>query len=455
MNKFLYGLFAAAAFSLSGCDYNEEHFPGFDDNPLEEVVQYEADFSGAYPKHGYFIVEKNGSDYLLASSDAAAFQASVNGQMAKDYPYADKGSTAKLSNMMVGEIIKGFFKPTEEYTLQKADYDAMGEEKDQPGERDNFSEKMDVDSYLIPFCSQKYPDAGVGTTVAIIYKYYSKGLSTRSTVYEKTADSWKATDYQVYLFARNWNLTEEEYKSMGTDKDQPGSHNNFSEKIDPAFYLPIFLKLNYPYAKEGDVYKIGYKFYNSDKETEERSAIYRYCKGTWAEYDPYVDEAVIFTMKAELTFDGTNWVLDRLIGNSVQLIFGQTDYEALYNWSKENKREYLGTKYPDQEEYWFGVSTYYPNVNNNYSTWKKYYDKEGIYASMSDEELQALMDERLAWGISNLILPAHVSEPDEEMAYVVTYAVFGGRGKGDYSMSFKYDSAKKEYVWIAGPVAVQ
>lgn len=43
MNKnFIFSLFATMLL-LAGCDYNEDNFPGFDDNPVEDVVMYEGE----------------------------------------------------------------------------------------------------------------------------------------------------------------------------------------------------------------------------------------------------------------------------------------------------------------------------------------------------------------------------------------------------------------------------
>ena len=82
----LYGLFAATILMFAACNYNEDNFPGFDDNPLEEIAQYEGDFTGSYPENGYFTVNKNGNDYVIASEDAEAFQSSMNDMMKELYP---------------------------------------------------------------------------------------------------------------------------------------------------------------------------------------------------------------------------------------------------------------------------------------------------------------------------------------------------------------------------------
>ena len=223
--------------------------------------------------------------------------------------------------------------------------------------------------------------------------------------------------------------------------------------MNPDFYLPIFLKEKFPYAKDNVIYSIDYKFY-SDGTTVTRTAIYRYKDDKWNAYDPYTDEVKLTAMTAELTFDGTNWVLDRLVGSSIEITFEADDYKTLLDWVIANKPAYKSTL-NDNDEYYFGASAAYNNINNKYNTWKKYYDVEGTYASMSDEELQAVMDERLEWGIINLILPKRVTEPEADMSYMVIYKIYGGRGDGNYAMSFVYNAASNSYEKTAGPVAVQ
>ena len=44
----LYTLCASLLF-FTGCDYNEDNFEGFDDNPIGNVTQYEGEFTGTYP----------------------------------------------------------------------------------------------------------------------------------------------------------------------------------------------------------------------------------------------------------------------------------------------------------------------------------------------------------------------------------------------------------------------
>lgn len=51
--KLIYGL-CAASFLMTACDYNEDNFPGFDQEPLTDVVYYEGEFTGEVPYRRLF-----------------------------------------------------------------------------------------------------------------------------------------------------------------------------------------------------------------------------------------------------------------------------------------------------------------------------------------------------------------------------------------------------------------
>lgn len=77
-----------------------------------------------------------------------------------------------------------------------------------------------------------------------------------------------------------YTLVTADYDAMGVSTGQPGQYDNFSASINPGFYLPIWLKLKYPYAKSGDVQLIRYLY-----------------KATAISLD-----------KGVFVFDGTNWI---------------------------------------------------------------------------------------------------------------------------------------------------
>ena len=353
--------------------------------------------------------------------------------------------------VLFGDITEGFKTADKSYTLTSADYDAMGEGEGQPGKFNNFDSNMYVDSYLKPFCTTKYADLSEGKTVSTTYKYYSGGISNLTKTYKKTAAGWDEVELETFVPDVAYTLQDGDYDAMGEEKGQPGKYNNFDSNMDVDFYLPIFLKQTFPYTEVGTTYAVTYKYY-ANKQTTEQTAIYKYDGAAWAAFDPYADVCEVSTKIAEMAYDGSTWTLTRLLGGSVKLTFAKEDYEVLLNWSLENKPEYKSTKY-DTEEYYFGDSTYYPNINNVYSTWTKYYNVNNEYDGKSDEELQAIMDERLAWGIAELVLPLRITTLDSGISYMVSYVIYGGRGNGTYVMSFMYNEETAKFEKVSGPIA--
>lgn len=86
--KLIYGL-CAASFLMTACDYNEDNFPGFDQEPLTDVVYYEGEFTGKYPTEGYFSLVQGDEESGKATIEKALIE-----MLEDTYPYCDKGSSA-------------------------------------------------------------------------------------------------------------------------------------------------------------------------------------------------------------------------------------------------------------------------------------------------------------------------------------------------------------------------
>lgn len=107
---------------------------------------------------------------------------------------------------------------------------------------------------------------------------YTDTKSTVMVTYNKSVPY----DTTKIVTANKYTLLADDYISMGTGTNQPGQYKNFSSAIDPAFYIPVWLKIKNPYAKSGDVKLIRYLF--------------------------YVSATLTNNVKDVFTFDGTNWV---------------------------------------------------------------------------------------------------------------------------------------------------
>ncbi len=520
-----------ALLCLAGCDYNEDNF-GELSPTITDKVNAELAYDGSkYPSDGYF-------------TDKAGVQTAMNEFLVKKYTYCDAGSTAKVSDVLFGDITPGYAAADAKYTLTDDDYVAMGTDAGQPGKYKNFDANMDVDSYLKTFCASKYASLAAGKVVSISYKFYASGAGTSTLVqsYKKEGSSWIPVQLQAYAADitdvlvgadANYTLKDADYTAMGTDAGQPGKYKNFDAKMDVEayligfcttkyasnavgyiacitymyygsgatteqymylkktasswmkinfesdyramgiesgkpgkydnfdanmdidMYLSTFLKMKYPYTAAGKTAEVTYKYY-ANQLTTTPSRVYKYDGAVWAAFDPYAETVAVSAKIAEMAFDGKAWILKRLLGGSTGYKLEPADYVKLVAWVLANKPAGYSREGSTTEEYYFGAASgTYNNINNNYNTWRTYYNVNGEYTGKNDEQMQEIMDTRMAEAISDHILPDVYPTPDPGISYVVTYKVYAGRGAGDYSMNFMYNEETKKFERVSDPVLVK
>ncbi len=444
-NKYYLYSMLAAALTLGSCDYNEEHFPGYDESTeITHVVSHEGDFTGIYPTEGYFTLRQTDED--TENSDRNTIKEALVEMLTEMYPYCDAGSSAKV-NIKIGVITPGTEDPeaNDEYTLVDADYEALGEE---PAEHHNFAYNMDVDAYLVQFCNMRYADATEGTIVKLTYEYYANYTTTNVTVfYRKTADSWE--EFVNFEPDMTYELQAEDYDLLGTGYGEPGDYDNFTynmsqEQID--FYLAEVAERKYGYLGEGATVQLTYAYY-SNRTTTNVTVVFKKTAEGWISFDPTESTTTITDMVSVLKFDGSAWELTNLISGIERLTLSNTEYTLMVDWVNENKPKFMSTQ-GNYEEYYFGASAKYNNINNRYSTWKNYYNVEGYLDGLKDAEIQDVMDRRLAEeAFPQIVLPAMVANPNPDMSYEVIYKIYGGRGDGNYSLSFYYNAEENKYEW--------
>ncbi len=437
--KLIYGL-CAASFLMTACDYNEDNFPGFDQEPLTDVVYYEGEFTGKYPTEGYFSLVQGDEESGKATIEKALIE-----MLEDTYPYCDKGSSAKIKVKVADVMPSQEKEPAYEdaYELSTADYDAMGTGKNEPGEHDNFSYRIDPNDYLPDFCAGKYADKAEGFICKIIYNS-NRVTTTQAKYYKKGADGWTEEPLIPYDADKKLPLEEQDYDAMGIEAGEPGANDTFVSDEQADAYLPIFLQNKYTYvAKEGLTVEVTYKVSGKEKKT-----IYRYNGSAWEVYNPKASIVVSVTERITvMKFDGKEWKLSNLISDIKELSLTNAEYTKLVEWVKENKPEFMSTQ-NTTSEYYFGADTKNNNINNKYSTWTQYYNVDGYLNDLKDEEIQVIMDERLAKEAFPLILlPDMVDNPDPDISYTVIYKIYGGRGNGNYAMSFYYSKEDNAYTW--------
>ena len=434
---------AFAVLGLGACNdaYLNEAMEGTPvDTTIADKVNVDGVYEGEYPAAGYF-----------TSKEEVA--TAVDKYLKGLYTFCDEGSTANVAGIQfatitTSEVYDRPFAADETYTLVADDYKVTLGQK-----YANFNNEAEAATNIATFLAAQYADFADGKTLTLTYEVYKVG--TVSTTYKRVGAEWEKLELDLKLFNANINYTlaTEDYDAMGTDSGEPGKYDNFDNKNAVDFYIPKFLAQKYPYEKDGVVVALTYKWYAGS--ASDVTGFWRLENGAWVAYDPYtaVETIVVETKTAQCTYDGTNWVMTRLVGGSKTIALALDEYTAMYNWVITNKGEAWGDDYGNSE-YYSGASYYYKNINNKFSTWRKYYNVDNYTDALTDEQLQLLAEERLAEVIMAAVLPVVVTTPDSGLVYNVVYTLYGNDGTVQAQMSFMYNDADAAWECLGRPVVL-
>ena len=434
---------AFAVLGLGACNdaYLNEAMEGTPiDTTIADKVNVDGVYAGEYPAAGYF-----------TSKEEVA--TAVDKYLKGLYTFCDEGSTANVAGIQfatitTSEVYDRPFAADETYTLVADDYKVtLGQNYA------NFNNEAEAATNLATFLAQKYADFADGQTLTLTYEVYKVG--TVSTTYKRVGAEWEKMELDLNLFNANINYTlaTEDYDAMGTDSGEPGKYDNFDNKNAVDFYIPKFLAQKYPYEKDGVVVALTYKWYAGS--ASDVTGFWRLENGAWVTYDPYtaVESVVVETKTAQCTYDGTNWVMTRLVGGSKTIALALNEYTAMYNWVITNKGEAWSDDFGNSE-YYSGASYYYKNINNKFSTWRSYYNVENYTDTLTDEQLQLLAEERLAEVLMAAVLPVVVTTPDSGLVYNVVYALYGADGTVQAQMSFMYNDTDAAWECLGRPIVL-
>ena len=281
-----------------------------------------------------------------------------------------------------------------------------------------------VTGYFLNISSSKYVNFIVvdAASTSSVSRLKATSVSTTATtaVYTYNGSKWAVeSDIDV--------LQSDDYTTMG---------QTYKNLEDPDYYLPIYLKLTYPYAVAEDTQLVGYKYYNSG--TYLVCDQYIYDGSDWIKDEGYVEET------AQFVKNSGEWMYDPNVTLTFEYSKGAepatTYYQACVDWVYENIDKPLGstsitsglyyvTSYGNNE-YYSGASAYYCNVDIRPSAaYSQYPDG---YEGMTDDEIQELMKERFCYEV----LPGALAtlHPDAapvdglEVIYTINFVSYNGSG---------------------------
>lgn len=198
-----------------------------------------------------------------------------------------------------------------------------------------------------------------------------------NAVYKFDGSDWAAAPSTVIL-------SHADYQAMGQ------SHDNFSGDV-PSNYMPIMLKNRFPYADTDDTMFVAYYYYDSNsKATTTRCDQYLYNGSEWILNDGVVTETAQFVKSNGKWNYDPSMVITLPSGRGVAI--STLYFQTCVDWVRNNVTD--GAAYISSygnNEYYCGTSAYQGNVDMRPGSAKEAY---AGYASMSDDEVMALMKKR-------------------------------------------------------------
>lgn len=265
------------------------------------------------------------------------------------------------------------------------------------------------------------------STAADAFKVYN-------AFYQYNGSAWKPATGVYALGAYD-------YDSMGEGTNQPGQYNNFSSTVLPANYLPALLAKTYPYAQEGTKQIVVYRYYTGSA-TVWRADEYLFSAGKWT------NPSTIVQKTEQFIFTGSVWVFDPTVMHTMIT----SDYQLMVDYvlATPSIAVFAHPFYKNEEYYW-GFSSRYSNVNFRISYRTPYFTGSFIQPITIDPEFHslatdaakvALMYERLKGGLNKFLqlrYPNAVSNVSGiPVNYNVTTLIYYANGVSSGNETHKY-----------------
>lgn len=315
-----------------------------------------------------------------------------------------------------------------------------------------------------------------GKDIYVALRYVGNGSDSRTTTYQvygvdvvnlmafsSTSFSVKSSSSQklnsIYTFdGSSWSeyedatvLNPSDYISMGVD--------NFSSSVSADDYLPKYLEMKYPYAKEKETVAVVYNYYSNNALTL-ASDEYIYTSGAW----------VKTVVTNQFVRNDGKWFWDpSVVINLLPIKYNATSvlyFQAATDWVWENidqaqlgittKGQGYVTSYGNNE-YYTGCSAYNNNVDLRPSSAVKQY--AAGYTGLSDAEISSLMTEHLIVVMGKVLSKLH---PDAavidgvDVTYTINLGLYTGTSISQCTHSLVYKVVGTgEFEYVSGPTEIK
>lgn len=445
MNKKIASSLLIATTILASCDYNERNFEGLieggmptDLKQLEYTLtaeDYAAVGSNAANKKIANGSSKEDSLALTKLKTTQLFTATITAEtylpafLWDKYFTADNGTAVKVTynkQSALPEYITQLNTATI-YTLVAADYQAAW---GATGTYNFFTPSKPAATYLPAILAAKVANPVSGKIVCASYNASEvETTSSSSATLTNTLYTYNGTAWVAYTRANVLMLGLADFKTMG------GQYDNFSASMSPDTYLPIFLKLKYPYVQEGDVKAAVYKFYNSSTRlTAIVADEYSYKNGQ------FVKNRAVDVVTDQFVRSEGIWKFDPSVVVNLPAVRGNAEvsrfYQIITDYVKAEKGAQYVTSYGNND-YYYGGSAYNNNFDFRPSAWKGQVSTE--YSSKSDAELTELMFSRLPEAFLPALQTIYTDAKPVtgvEVTFTINFSIYDGSSTTPYVIKY-------------------
>lgn len=218
-----------------------------------------------------------------------------------------------------------------------------------------------------------------GTTYLDSKKSVAADYDVYNVFYQQNGSSWEIAS-GVYA------LSASDYDAMGTSSGQPGKYNNFDSSMPRESYLPTLLANLFPYAQEGDMQILVYKYYSGTASL--LAAEYILTDGVWISFVEKTEQ-FIFTQ------DG--WFFDP----TVKMTMEASDHQLMVDYilgHSDPAMSVFAHPFYKNEEFYYGFGSRFTNVNFRISYRTPYFTGDFIQPITIDPEFHNLgtVEEKVA-----------------------------------------------------------
>ena len=385
-----------AASVITACDPNEDLIDTLNQEikpegiEMPEQLTLESDDYSLVDKTEMFASQEEAAE-LIPEILTATYAANASNQgFLMEVTYKFDG-TAYLGDV---------YSENSEYELSDDDY------KEEMGfSYPNFSNTDTRDQYLPIFLKDKFKftqEAGMEKVIV----YTLRAAMDMYHEYKFDGTTWSKTEKTDSGFDVDnaYELTEDDYDSMGEEYGEPGKYDNFDYNMDIEAYLNDFLLVKYPDAQVDDVKTIKFLYYANNED----KVVYAFDGENW-------------NQKGKLVYDWAQG--DYLMTELVVDVTDKFVFDSQNGWEMITITTYTLT---DED--------YVLTGDDQYSNFGYYDDKAGTY---NDEEVDNIIDAKVSQ-----ILLVQFPDAEEGALFEVTYKFYNNGATNDVKRRYSKQGDK-------------